>query len=200
MYPMLLVFGPHGLEIHNPQHLTGKHNKHLQNRLLLCADEAMWAGDKQAERVLKGMVTERTLMIEPKGIDGFNWPNRLGVIQSTNEKWVVPASWDERRYAVFEVNPIYLQKREYFDPLFREIDDGGAAAMLYDLLRLDLDGWHPRYDIPQTQALFDQKVQSLDGLDKWWLSNRSSASSLASTVLALCGLKAWPLVELMSVG
>jgi hypothetical protein len=177
MYAMLTAFGPHRLEIHNPEHLTGKHNKHLQNRLLLCADEAIWAGDKQAERVLKGMVTEKTLTIEPKGIDAFPWPNRLAIIQSTNEKWVVPATWDERRYAVFEVNPIHMQKRDYFEPLFREIDGGGAAAMLYDLLRLDLNDWHPRYDIPQTKALVDQKVQSLDGFEQWWLSKLSTGET-----------------------
>ena len=177
MYSMLTAFGPHGMEIHNPQHLTGKHNKHLQNRLLLCADEAMWAGDKQAERVLKGMVTERTLTIEPKGIDAFAWPNRLGIIQSTNEKWMVPAGWDARRYAVFEVNPVYMQQREYFDPPFAEIDEGGAAAMLYDLLRLDLEDWHPRYEIPQTQALLEQKVQSLDGLEQWWLAKLDSGET-----------------------
>ena len=177
MYSMLKAFGPHGLKIHNPQHLTGKHNKHLQNRLLVCADEAVWAGDKQAERVLKGMVTERTLTIEPKGVDAFAWPNRLAIIQSTNDKWIVPATWDERRYAVFEVNPVHIQQREYFERLFAEIDGGGAAAMLYDLLRLDLQGWHPRYDIPQTKALIEQKVQSLDGLEQWWLAKLSTAET-----------------------
>ena len=177
MYGQLVVFGPHGMQIYHREHLTGEHNKHLQNRLLLCADEAVWAGDKEAERRLKGMVTEKTLTIEPKGIDAFNWRNRLGIVMSTNDKWVVPASWDERRYAVFDVNPIYMQQREYFEPLFREIDGGGAAAMLYDLLRLDLNGWHPRYDIPQTQALVDQKVQSLDGLDQWWLAKLSTGET-----------------------
>ena len=177
MYSMLKVFGPHGMEVHNPLHLTGKHNKHLQNRLLVCADEAVWAGDKQAERALKGMVTERTLTIEPKQVDMFVWPNKLGIIQSTNEKWVVPASWDERRYAVFEVNPIYMQQRKYFEALFREIDEGGAAAMLYDLLRVDLEGWHPRYDIPQTAALVDQKVQSLDGLEQWWFAKLNTGET-----------------------
>ena len=177
MYSMLKVFGPHGMEVHNPLHLTGKHNKHLQNRLLVCADEAVWAGDKQAERALKGMVTERTLTIEPKQVDMFVWPNKLGIIQSTNEKWVVPASWDERRYAVFEVNPIHMQQRKYFEALFREIDEGGAAAMLYDLLRVDLEGWHPRYDIPQTAALVDQKVQSLDGLEQWWFAKLNTGET-----------------------
>jgi Mesyanzhinovviridae DNA primase len=96
---------------------------------------------------------------------------------STNDKWVVPASWDERRYAVFEVNPVYMQQREYFELLFAEIDGDGAAAMVYDLLRLDLDGWHPRYNIPQTAALIEQKVQSLDGLEQWWLAKLSTGET-----------------------
>jgi len=177
MHAMLKIFGPHGMLISNRQHLTGKHNKHLQNRLLLCADEAVWAGDKDAERVLKSLVTERTMTIEPKGIDAFNWANRLGIIQSTNDKWVVPASEDERRYAVFEACPIYMQQKEYFVPLFSEIENGGAAAMLYDLQRLDLEGWHPRYDIPQTEALVDQKVNSLGGMDQWWLAKLNNAET-----------------------
>jgi hypothetical protein len=70
-----------------------------------------------------------------------------------------------------------MQKKEYFEPLFAEIDGGGAAAMLYDLLKMDLDGWHPRYDIPQTQALLEQKVQSLDGLEQWWLAKLSTGET-----------------------
>jgi len=176
---VLEAFGPHGLQIYSRDHLTGKHNKHLQNRLLLCADEAVWAGDKEAERVLKGLVTERTMTVEPKGIDAFTWRNRLGIIHSTNERWVVPATDDERRYAVFDVDPVHMQDKAYFDPLFEEIDNGGAAAMLYDLLRLDLEGWHPRHDIPQTEALLEQKMASLEGLDQWWLSKLSTAETPA---------------------
>lgn len=36
--------------------------------------------------------------------------------------------------------------------------------MLHDLLRLDLDGWHPKR-IYKTQALMEQKGHSLRGLD-----------------------------------
>ncbi len=116
------------------------------------------------------MITEKTLIIEPKGVDQFNWRNRLWILFSANENWVVPASAEERRYAVFEVSDAYIQNKDYFAALFEEIDNGGAAAMLFDLLRMDLGDWHPRNDIPQTQALFEQKMQSLDGKDQWWLA------------------------------
>jgi hypothetical protein len=180
MYAQLKVFGPHGIEIESGLHLYGKHNKHLQNRLLVCADEAVWEGDKNAEARLKSLVTQGIVIIEPKGIDAFPWPNNMWLIQSTNDKWVVPATWDERRYAVFEVNPLYKGQKEYFNALFAEVDGGGAAAMLWDLLKMDLEGWHPRDHIPQTQALVDQKVQSLDGLGQWWFDKLNTGETPVS--------------------
>jgi Family of unknown function (DUF5906) len=76
-YVQMLIFGEHGLQIFSADHLYGKHNAHLQNKLFLFLDEAIWAGDKDGERVLKGLTTEKWMMIEPKGINAFQWPNRL---------------------------------------------------------------------------------------------------------------------------
>jgi hypothetical protein len=95
--------------------------------------------------------------------------NRLGMYMSGNDKWIVPASHDERHYAVNKINERWKQDKSYFGPLFEEINNGGAAAMLYDLLQLDLDGWHPRENVPQTKALLDQKMQGLTGLEQWYV-------------------------------
>jgi hypothetical protein len=140
-----------------------------QNKLFLFADEAFWAGDKTDERTLKGIVTEKRMMIEPKGVNAFPWPNRLSIYMAANADWVVPASHDERRYAVGNVNERWKQNEDYFVPLFAGIKAGGAAAMLYDLLRMDLGDWHPR-KVPQTKALLEQKMLSLTGLEQWWVS------------------------------
>jgi hypothetical protein len=166
---LLIIYGPHGLQIFTAQHLAGKHNKHLQDKLLLFSDEAVWGGDREAERILKGIVTERAMFIEPKGVDGFQWPNRLSLYISANPGWVVPASCDERRYAVNNVSEKWKQNKEYFRPLFAQVNGDGPAAMLYDLLRMDLADWHPRENVPQTRALLEQKMESLNGLEQWYL-------------------------------
>jgi hypothetical protein len=167
-YALMLIYGPHGLQIFSSGHLCGKHNAHLQNKLFLFLDEAMWGGDRAAEAVLKGMITEKWIMIEPKNVNAFPWNNHLGVLMSANARWVVPASHDERRYAVNNICERWKQNKSYFGPLFKEVEEGGAAAMLYDLLSLDLDGWHPREAIPQTVALVEQKMLSLEGPEQWW--------------------------------
>jgi hypothetical protein len=116
------IFGEHALHIFQPSHLTGKFNGHFRSCLLLFSDEAYWAGDKKGESVLKGLITERALMIEQKGIDAIQWPNRLHIMMAANAEWVVPATHDERRFAVLDTADKYAKgkapeevRKAYFD-------------------------------------------------------------------------------------
>lgn len=166
-HAMRRLFGQHGLHVSNSKHMTGAFNAHLRSCLLLYADEAFWAGDKQGESTLKALITEPVMMIEQKGVDAMQWRNRLHVIMTANAEWVVPASHDERRYVVFDVNGSQKQNESYFDPLHHQLRDGGLAAMLHDLLAVDLKGWHPR-KIVNTEALRRQKERSMPPLYEWF--------------------------------
>jgi hypothetical protein len=163
------IFGQHGTHISSAEHLAGRFNAHLRDACLLFADEAYWPGDKGAEGSLKRLVTEPDLFIEGKGRDGVTVPNMLHVMMASNEDWVVPAGEDERRYAIFEVSDRYKQDETWFRPLYAEMENGGLAAMLHDLLRMDLGDWHPRR-IPKTSGLLHQQARGLSPEDDWWVS------------------------------
>ena len=114
------------------------------------------------------MITEPTLLIEPKGFPTFTAPNRLHIIMASNSDWVVPASLQSRRWFVLNVSPIRRGDRAYFTALWRQMDDeGGLAAMLHDLLHDDLSDFDHR-DIPTTEGLIDQRKLSLPIPEKWW--------------------------------
>jgi hypothetical protein len=162
---MCRIFGTHGVHISNRKHLTSGFNRHLMHCCFLFADEAYWPGDRSAEGELKRIITEPTLFIEPKGLDGFQVRNCLHLMVAGNAEWVVPASADERRFAVFDIGDERPRPHSYFDALHAELNTGGLEAMLHDLLHEDLGGWHPRDDIPETEALLDQKEESLHGVD-----------------------------------
>ena len=153
--------GQHGLHISSPKMLIGDFNNHLRDCIFLFADEAYWAGDKAGEGQLKRLITEDTLMIEAKGRDAHQTRNMLHVMMASNEEWVVPTSIDERRYAVFDVSTEHQGDVAYFkalgDALATEL-----PAFLQACLALDLDGWHPREDVPHTKALRDQTLESED--------------------------------------
>jgi hypothetical protein len=160
------------------------------------ADECYYAGDKKHENVLKGLITEPSIMIEPKGIDTFEVLNQLHIIMASNSDWIVPAGVDARRFVVSDVSSArqgQTGKGQYFDLLDQELSAGGLAAMLHDLLALDLGSWHPR-QIVDSEALRDQKERSLSAEGEWTLSivreaeiprvTRAMPSSGASTYVS----------------
>lgn len=163
------LFGQHGLQVNSPAQLTGRFNAHLRDCCLLFADEAIVPGDKAAESVLKGLITEPELTIEGKGVNLVQARNRLHVVMASNEEWVVPAGIDERRFAVFEVSGKHAQDSDYFRAVAEQLREGGLAAMLHDLLTMDLGDWHPRRNIPQTDALHAQKAATVNGIDALFL-------------------------------
>lgn len=161
------LFGPHFLPITNPKHLTGSFNGHLEITVVLFVDEGFWAGDKAGEGTLKGLVTEPNMAIERKGFDVVRARSCLHILMASNSEWVIPAARDDRRFFVLDVDESQAQNHTYFTPIYSEMENGGYQAMLFDLQRRDISRFNVR-QVPQTKGLGEQKLQSLDPVDRWW--------------------------------
>jgi hypothetical protein len=165
----------HGFYITQPSHLVGKFNEHLRTCCFVFVDEMYWGYKQQdGEGVLRATITDGVMPVEVKFGAIEDAPNRIDVMVASNADWIVPAGPNSRRYAVFDVDNRYAkdrcdagERRSYFNALGAEIDGGGVAAMMYDLMRRDLSKWDPE-DIPKTKALIEQKQHSLKGWDKWY--------------------------------
>jgi hypothetical protein len=161
------VFGYHGMHINHSDHLVGKFNVHLRDCLILFADEAFFVGDKAGMRTLRALITEGVKTVEAKGGAVVQVPNMLALVMAANDDWIVPVIPGERRFFVHDV----LSKRKgdykYFADIMKELEDGGYAAMLHDLLHYDLSNFNVR-DFPETAALQEQKLFTLEGHQAWW--------------------------------
>jgi Mesyanzhinovviridae DNA primase len=166
------IFGAHAFQVTSREHVIDKFNGHLQDCVLFVADEAYWGGDKRCVGRLQGMITEPTLPIERKGLDVFEVRNFLHIVMLAEPGWVIPAGRYERRYAAIAVSTVKRGDRGYFRALYRQIEEGGAEAMFYDLQRMDLESWHPRY-IPEAlltnPALQKQQSHNLPPLEQWYV-------------------------------
>jgi hypothetical protein len=169
------IFGPHYMHITQAGQLTGRFNAHTKDVLLCFVDEALWAGDKAAEGVLKALVTEDYLMVEPKNKDPFPIKNHMRIIIASNNDWVVPAAIHERRFFVIDVGATKIQDSKYFKAISRERKNGGQAAMLYDLLDLNISNVDLR-KFPKTEALFDQQMQTANTAIKFWFHRLSNGN------------------------
>ena len=164
------LLAQHALHITQAVHLTGKFNAHLYDCVFLFADEAFFAGDKQHEGTLKGLITEGTLVIEPKKRNVLVVRNRLHVLMASNNNWVVPSSHDERRYFVLDVADNRAGQLDYFAAIARQMNhEGGLAAMLYELQHRDISAFEVRA-VPRTAGLRTQTTLSLPSIERWWLA------------------------------
>lgn len=158
---LMRIAGVHGMTVASPSQFAGRFNAHLRDCVFLFADEAFWPGHKDAEGALKQLITEPHISYELKGVDATLGRNLVHLLMASNKDWVVPAGLTARRFAMFNVSDARRNDRAWFGKLKRQMDDGGLAAMMHDLLGMKLGGWHPASAVPQTKALGEQKFASL---------------------------------------
>lgn len=182
------LIGPdHFITTADSRYLTSNFNGHLESCLMLCLDEAFWSGDKSSEGKLKALTTAPRILIERKGREPHNAKNYLRIIVLGNEDWVVPASEDERRYAVFEMGEGRKQDLKYFGEMADAFKDHGAGRLLlhyldtFDLSQVNIN------QIPNTQGLQNQKIASLGPFHEWWFNSLKEGHILGTN-----GNDEWP--------
>ena len=157
--PLMTIFGQHAVELVQVDHLLGKFNANLAGKVLVFANESVWAGNRAAEGALKALITQGTQQIEPKGREAYTVTNYTHLVMATNNEWAVPAAMEERRFFVLEVGNAHRQDHAYFGAIMEELDNGGTAKLLHTLLHRDLTGVNIR-TFPKTMGLAKQKLHT----------------------------------------
>jgi hypothetical protein len=161
------LLGAHAMTTARRRYLISNFTQHLQYSLLFVLDEAFWSGDKEAEGVVKDLVTGSKHQIELKGKESYTVRNLTRVCVIGNEEWLVPSSTDERRWAVFNVGEGKKQDRKYFTEMRKGLDEqGGGAHLLRYLMSYPIT-----QDVnlaPNTVGLVSQKISSLEPVPQWW--------------------------------
>jgi hypothetical protein len=147
--------------------LTENFNEHLSGKVLVFADESTWGGERREAGQLKGLITEPTVLIRRKYLKAVEEPSAMHFVIASNSDWPIPVDWDDRRFFVLDVSDARQQQdKAYFGPLLQELDAGGRAAMLHDLLAHDVDDSALR-NPPTTKGKRDVKARSLDAHFRW---------------------------------
>lgn len=163
------LLGRHAVVAANSRYLLGNFNSHMEHLLFFILEEAFWSGDKAAESVLKDLITGGDQLVERKGVDAYVRNNYMRFAILGNERWVVPATFDEHRFAVFDVGAKRAGDSKYFGEMADGMAAGGYQLLLRYLLDFDLTGIDVN-QAPNTKALLEQKLQSMDPFHEWWLA------------------------------
>ena len=169
MRPIQKLFGRHYIETSDAQRdVLGEFSELLEDKLVVCCNEAFWGGKKDTMGALKHLITEETIVINTKGVGKYTRENVLNILIMSNNERIVPAEEDERRYAIFELTGRYSgsstpESKEYFT----HIRSVPTKAVLAALLLRDLSGWDPMAT-PKTDALRHQQSQGLNAVCSFW--------------------------------
>ncbi|QGM46475.1 primase-helicase family protein [Methylocystis heyeri] len=166
------VLGKHYTYIDDENGLTGQFNAHFETALLVDVAEAYFSGNMKIIGKVKSLITAEVAQFERKGIDKVQLPSYSRFYQTANpnkENKIIFAEEGERRYFVTEVGDQHAKEPSYFVPLVAETKGDGPAAMMRDLLALDIsdvDLTNP----PLTAAFGEQVAVNMSQKEKWWLA------------------------------
>jgi len=156
------------LQVSDINHVVGNFNACLERHYVVCMDEALFAGDKRAVDRLKSLVTEPVVAIEQKYQPRRTIDSYHRFIAASNSDHFAHTDRDDRRFLYLRVSSARQGDHVYFDALHKAIDDPAViSAFVHDLLNINLAGFNVRRR-PKTQEHVAQKLQSLEGFDRFW--------------------------------
>lgn len=162
------LIGSHSVTVSGKHTLTSNFNSMMEDKILVALDEAFWSGDKSVEGILKSMITDSKRNIERKGENPYTTTVYDRIFIMGNEDRLVNATQDERRFAVFNVNPRKRGDTVYFGSIMDGVREHGTDELLMRyFLDFDLSGFDIRR-APQTEGLRDQKELSMTNFEYWW--------------------------------
>jgi len=133
------------LQVSDIGEVIGQFNAALERNYVVCMDEALFAGDKKSLDRLKSLVTEPTCRIEQKHQPSRTIESYHRLFAASNHDHFVHVDKDDRRFLFVRLSSVHKQDQIYFDAVNDALDnDDAIAAMMYDLMNLDLTGFNIR--------------------------------------------------------
>ncbi len=153
------------IEVTGVSKLTGRFNGTIEGKSLIIVNEMPDTDDKSNGNdrfeVLKSLITERSVCIEPKGKECYSVPNFASFIIATNNPYSIPIKRDDSRYVFFDCSDEYVSvsSRPYDDETQDDIDKCGKASTYFTKL-------HNIFNSPKSGDYFYSYILS-EVPDEW---------------------------------
>jgi hypothetical protein len=123
-----------GLQVGKLEDLTQTHNTHLRGKLIINANEATNEPCLRDVNILKGLITETDLIINPKGVNQYTVSNYSRLMITSNYKHCMRFDADDRRYFCLEVSDHMKQNDVYFAPLIADLTNEANQQDFFNYL------------------------------------------------------------------
>ena len=132
-----------GLQVGKLEDLTQTHNTHVRGKLIINANEATNEPAIRDVNILKGLITETDLVINPKGVNQYTVSNYSRLLITSNYKQCMRLDADDRRYFCLEISDIKKNNDAYFAPLVDGLSNEATQQAFFNYLaNYDISDFH----------------------------------------------------------
>jgi hypothetical protein len=165
------IFKEHSTVSTQLSDIAGDFNDHLATSIFVFLNEALWAGDKKAEGIIKALITDETITMHKKFMPRVKIKNCTHLVICSNNEWYAALGLDDRRYVTLIPSEKKKGDFTYFEKLANQIEKGGQAAFLHHLQQRDISNFKPRI-LPETSEEIKSergrtKLLNADPVPKW---------------------------------
>ena len=114
--------------------LTQTHNKIVQGRLLVNCNEATNYPSISDVNIVKQFITDKEFLVNPKGCPLYYVNNYSRLLITTNCRFPMRITPDDRRYLCIEMSDKFKNNDEYFKPMVDMLDNKQALTDLFNYL------------------------------------------------------------------
>lgn len=158
------IIGPtHSTQTNKIDALTSQFNKAAENRIFVQCDESSHSGSRMAADALKSIISDKTIQIEPKGVDRYEAPNNMRLLFTSNREAnavFIDGSAYERRYTVLKVSSERAKDTEWWKELREWVDEN-----LPKVMRWLLDRKYSKETIRRPHETLAKRLIQVNGLD-----------------------------------
>jgi len=153
----------------NPQRdVTGPFNSLMEGRILLNLNECDKRNFRDSDGPMKAIVTDKTMIINNKGLKSYTINSFLHVILTANPDDAFVTSSDDRRNFFVEASNELIGKTDYFTNFYKMITDKDALKTLYEHFAAMPNGKNfCKMPMPETEKQRDLKVIYESPLRLW---------------------------------
>lgn len=149
-YTLGRIYGENFTELDSAT-LHTQYNEWAENKQLVMGDDVTGSNKREDNDRLKKMITQRKLRLNPKYVPSYEVPDCINYYFTANHPDAFFLEDHDRRNFIHEVSVGALDEAFYVD-YGLWLDTGGAEAVFYHLLNLDLGDFNPAAPALMTDA------------------------------------------------
>lgn len=162
----------HYVQMNSIESLTNKFNQLADNKIFTQCDEAIHSYQKDIASRLKSIITDKTMTVEPKGVNAFKKPNHMRILFTSNDEQAaifIDPTPHERRFTVQKVSECRAGDLEYWTNMHEWV-----PANISKVMRWLLDRKYTKKDILRPLDTHAKRIIQRVGVDAEisWIINR----------------------------